>query len=249
MAINRVQSSINKRVPIPLYYQIAEEIRNKIHRGEYTVGSALPAERELAEMYDVSRNTVRQAIIELVNEGILIRRHGIGTFTAPPKLEHVLNRLTSFSEDMAQRNMKAGSRTISFVTRLPTPVECSNLSIHEHDQVVECVRLRSADDVPMALEITVLVNSLCPGLSAADLGDGASLYAILAERWSVCIVRATQSIEPTLATPYEAELLDVQPQSAMLLMHRIAYDQNCRTVEYTKSIYRGDRYKFVLELC
>ncbi len=248
MSINRLYVGTNKRSPVPMYYQIMEEIRNKIYSGDYVVGSALAPERELAELYDVSRNTVRQAITELVNEGILIRRQGIGTFVAPPKFEHVLNRLTSFTEDMAQRNMTAGSQTISFEVREPTLVESSSLNIRQSDQVIECVRLRSADGVPMALETTVLVASLCPGLGADDLSDHSSLYTILAERWNIRIDRATQSVEPTLATPYEAELLHVQPEIPMLLMRRIAFDQSGRAAEVTKSIYRGDRYKFVIEL-
>lgn len=248
MAVSRVHPGTDKRIPVPMYYQIMEEIRNKIYAGEYAVGAALPSERELSDMYQVSRNTLRQAIMELANEGILVRRQGIGTFVAPPKLEHVLNRLTSFSEDMDQRNMHAGGQTISFEEREPTLVEASTLHLSGQDRVIECVRLRSADDVPMALETTVLAAALCPGLRVEDLGNHSSLYALLAERWNVRMDRASQSVEPTLATPYEAELLDVQPETPMLLMRRVAWDQLGRPVEYTKSIYRGDRYKFVIEL-
>src|SRR5438093_11585839 len=94
--------SIDKQSPIPMYYQIMNQLREKIAEGEYSPHSTLPPERELVEIYQVSRMTIRQAITELVNEGLLVRRKGIGTFVAPPKIEQTLNSLTSFTEDMAQ---------------------------------------------------------------------------------------------------------------------------------------------------
>src|SRR5713226_4658565 len=112
---------IDRQSPIPMYYQIMNQLREKISAGEYTVDSALPPERELVESYQVSRMTIRQAISELVNEGILVGRRGIGTFVAPPKIEQPLNRLTSFTEDMAQRGMQGGSRRVSFKEIVPGP--------------------------------------------------------------------------------------------------------------------------------
>src|SRR5438477_13037305 len=103
MVLNHLKKgeSIDKQSPIPMYYQIMNQLREKIAAGEYAVDSALPPERELVETYQVSRMTIRQAISELVNEGILVRRRCIGTFVAPPKFEHALCRLTCFTDDMA----------------------------------------------------------------------------------------------------------------------------------------------------
>src|SRR5215467_15738388 len=154
---------IDKNSPIPMYYQIMNQLRERIAAGEYTVNDALPPERELVEAYQVSRMTIRQAILELVNEGILVRRKGIGTFVAPPKLEQRLNSLTSFTEDMAQRGMKAGSRIISFKEMSPDPTLRKTLGLSAEEKVFECVRLRLADEDPMALETTSLVASICPG--------------------------------------------------------------------------------------
>lgn len=239
--------SIDKHSPIPMYYQIMNQLREKIVGGEYTVGDALPPERELVETYQVSRMTIRQAISELVNEGILDRRKGIGTFVAPPKLEQPLNSLTSFTEDMAQRGMKAGGRIVSFKERLPDPPLRKTLGLSAEENVFEFVRLRLADEEPMALETTSLVASLCPGLQVEDL-ENQSLYKVLTERWGLQLDYATQSLEPILAPPYEATLLHVAPGSPLLLMHRITYDSSGRAFEHVKSLYRGDRYKFVTEL-
>lgn len=239
--------SIDKRSPVPMYYQIMRQLLEKIESGEFVVDSALPPERELAETYKVSRMTVRQAIIALVNEGVLVRRKGVGTFVAPPKLEQALSRLTSFTEDMAQRGMKAGAQVISFSEIVPEPAIRKTLGLGPEDKAYECVRLRVADDVPMALETTTLPVWLCPGLSAEDL-ENHSLYRLLTERWNVRLDYATQSLEPACAAAYEASLLHVSPGTPLLLMHRITCDQNGRAIEHVKSLYRGDRYKFIIEL-
>lgn len=239
--------SIDKQSPIPMYYQIMNQLREKIEAGEYTVDSALPPERELVEAYDVSRMTIRQAILELVNEGILIRRKGIGTFVAPPKIEQALSSLTSFTEDMAQRGMKAGSRIVSFKEIVPDPTIRKSLGLNAEEMAYECVRLRLADEAPMALETTTLVASLCPGLCAEDV-ENQSLYKVLGERWNIELNYAMQTLEPLLAPPYEASLLHVAPGSPLLLMHRVTYDHSGRAFEHVKSLYRGDRYKFVTEL-
>jgi GntR family transcriptional regulator len=248
MVLNALKDeSIDKRSPVPMYYQIMRQLLEKISGGEFVVDTALPPERELAEAYRVSRMTVRQAIAELVNEGILVRRKGIGTFVAPPKLEQTLSRLTSFTEDMAQRGMKAGASVLSFEKIIPDSSIRKILGLNVEDQAFECVRLRLADEEPMALETTTLAVSLCPQLRREDL-ENSSLYSVLAERWGVRLDYSMQSIEPALAPPYEASLLHVPIGSPLLLMHRTTYDQDGRVVEHVKSLYRGDRYKFVIEL-
>src|SRR5436309_4582933 len=147
MVLNHLKKgeSIDRQSPIPMYYQIMNQLREKISAGEYTVDSALPPERELVESYQVSRMTIRQAISELVNEGILVRRKGVGTFVAPPKLEQTLNSLTSFTEDMAKRGMKAGSRILSFKEIVPEATIRRTLGLDTDEKVFECVRLRLAD--------------------------------------------------------------------------------------------------------
>lgn len=239
--------SIDKRSPIPMYYQIMRQLLEKIQGGAFAVDSILPPERELAETYKVSRMTVRQAIIELVNEGILVRRKGIGTFVAPPKLEQALSRLTSFTEDMAQRGLKAGARVISFEEIVPELAIRKTLGLGSEDKAYECVRVRLADDEPMALETTTLPLWLCPGLSRQDL-ENQSLYRLLADRWGVRLDYATQSLEPACASTYEASLLHVAAGTPLLLMHRITHNQVGRAIEHVKSLYRGDRYKFIIEL-
>jgi GntR family transcriptional regulator len=244
---SKKSESLDKHSPIPLYYQIMNQLREKIAGGEYTVDSALPPERELVETYQVSRMTIRQAISELVNEGILVRRKGIGTFVAPLKIEQALSSLTSFTEDMAQRGMKAGSRVVSFKEMTADSTTRKTLGLSAEEKVFECVRLRLADEEPMALETTALLASICPGLQREDL-ENQSLYKVLAERWGIELDYATQSLEPILASPHEAALLHVAPGSPLLLMHRVTYNENGRAFEHVKSLYRGDRYKFVTEL-
>ena len=242
MVLNHLKKgeSIDRQSPIPMYYQIMNQLREKISAGEYTVDSALPPERELVESYQVSRMTIRQAILELVNEGILVRRRGIGTFVAPPKLEQPLNSLTSFTEDMAQRGMKAGSRIVSFKEIVPDPGVRKTLGLSAEDKVYECVRLRLADEEPMALETTSLVASLCPGLEA-EVVENQSLYKVLTERWGIQLDYATQSLEPILAPPYEATLLHVAPGSPLLLIHRVTYEYTRPALTAAVRVIFGER--------
>ncbi|GAC1388398.1 MAG: phosphonate metabolism transcriptional regulator PhnF [Ktedonobacteraceae bacterium] len=238
---------IDKSSPIPVYYQIMNHLRSRIAEGQYPVNSTFPPERELVETYQVSRMTVRQAISELVNEGILVRRKGVGTFIAPPKLEQALNSLTSFTEDMAQRGMKAGAHILSFKEMRPDAMTRKLLGLEVEETVYESVRIRLADEEPMALETTTLVASLCPGLRREDL-ENQSLYKVLTERYGIQLEYATQSLEPVLAPPHEATLLHVDPGVPLLLMYRVTHDLNGKAFELAKSLYRGDRYKFVTEL-
>ncbi|GAC1346497.1 MAG: transcriptional regulator NagR [Ktedonobacteraceae bacterium] len=249
MALNysKQGESIDKQSPIPLYYQIMNQLREKIARGKYPVNGALPTERELVETYQVSRMTIRQALSELVNEGILVRRKGIGTFVAPQKIEQALSSLTSFTEDMAQRGMKASSRIISFKEIVPDPTIRKTLELNAEEKAFECIRLRLANEEPMALETTTLIASICPGLQRETL-ENQSLYKLLTERWGIELDYAAQSLEPILAPLHEAKLLHIAPGSPLLLMHRITYDRSGRAFEHVKSLYRGDRYKFVTEL-
>src|SRR6266852_1439584 len=143
--------------------------------------------------------------------------------------------------------VNAGSRIISFKGMVRVPAIRKTLGLSTEDAVFECVRLRLADEEPMALETTSLVASICPGLRQEDL-ENQSLYKVVTERWGIQLDHATQSLEPILAPPYEAMLLHVAPGSPLLLMHRVTYEQNGRAFEHVKSLYRGDRYKFVTEL-
>src|SRR3712207_709606 len=155
---------LNQRSPVPLYFQLAELIKEQIKHGALKPGYRLPAERELAEQAGISRMTVRQAINHLVLEGVLVVKHGAGTFVAEPKLTHEALHLSGFTEEMARRGIAATSRVLEQALVAPAQPVAAALKLEPDDLVVKVVRLRLLADAPVLLEMSMLPSRLCPGL-------------------------------------------------------------------------------------
>jgi len=237
---------INKNSPIPIYYQLEELIKDLIERGDLRPGDALPAEREYAEKYRISRMTVRQAFTKLVNDGYLYRAQGKGTFVAERKLEQALQGLTSFTEDMKGRGMVPGSQLVSFEC-IPAPVRIAkNLSLEENAPVYEIRRIRLADDVPMALEATYISASLVKGLSEEIVNR--SLYEYVEGNLGLRLDYATQVIESSVANKIESQYLGIKEGAPIMLIQRNTFLEDGTPIEVVKSSYRADRYKFMIQM-
>lgn len=234
---------LNKISALPLYYQLAQALRDKIRAGEYTKGDQIASERELMDVYRVSRNTVRDAIDCLVNEGLLVREHGRGTFVADPTLKLGLMRLTSFTEDMRERHQVPSSRLISKEVLTPPPAVQKQLGLLEYEKVFKIVRLRYADGIPMALNISYFTLDSCPGLVEEDL-ENQSVYEILERKFGVRIARAEQIIRADNASDYQAQMLSVNAGVPILVIEGVVYQEDGRPIEHLCSIYRSDRYVF-----
>jgi GntR family transcriptional regulator len=209
------------------------------------VGDAIPAERKLAGDLGVSRPTLRAVIDELVREGLLLRRHGSGTFVAEPKIALPLT-MTSFSEDMARRGMVPGSRVLSFEVIQAGAKLGQRLKVSPTAEVYAVRRLRLADAETMAIELLNVPRTLLPNLTQ-DLLEGASFYTLLQQE-GVTIVSGVQTIEPTVTTEEEAEVLGVPLHAPAFLFERITESEGGEVVEFVRSVYRGDRYRLVTEL-
>lgn len=213
---------------------------------ELAVGEAIPPERQLAGDFGVSRMTLRRAIDDLVREGVLVRRQGSGTFVAEPKISQPLT-MTSFSEEMRRRGHVAGARTVDLEVVAAGPRLGRRLEISPMARVVRARRLRLADDDPMAIETLHVPAELVPGLTKRRL-EGASFYELLEGDYGIVIDHGLQTIEPTVTTEDEAELLGVPVHAPALLFERTSQDRDDRIIEYVRSVYRGDRYKLVVDL-
>jgi GntR family transcriptional regulator len=224
--------------------QIRQQVLQLIQR--LGVGEAIPSERRLSTDLGVSRLTLRAALDELVRDGYLVRRHGSGTFVSEPKIAQQLT-LTSFSEDMRRRGMVPDSRTISLENVHAGPQVSRALNISPGARVFRICRLRLADGEPMALETLHVPVSLVPGLTAAQL-EHSSFYELLEQRYNIVIASGLQTIEPTVTNDDESELLDVPLHSPAFLFERTSQTATGETVEFVRSIYRGDRYRLVAEL-
>ena len=238
--------ALNKQSPVPLYYQLAEQIRELVHAGQLRSGDQLPAERDLADQVGISRMTARQAIAYLVREGTLAVRHGVGTFVAEPKLTYDALHLLGFTEAMMRRGDVVTSRVLEqAIVTAPLAVR-ETLSLATGEQTVKIVRLREAGGTPLLLETSFLPLALCRGLEHEDL-VGQSLYALLERRYGLRLAESRQYVEATVANAFESDLLGIVPGAPMLLVEGVttaAPDGD--PVEYFKAVYRADRVKFAL---
>jgi GntR family transcriptional regulator len=229
----------------PLYLQLKKNIEDAVNRGLIGPGDALPSERDIAVKAEISRVTVRKAVQDLVRSGILIQRHGSGTFVAPRvnRVEQSLSRLTSFTEDMARRGMDVRSQWLDRGLYAPSPDETMVLGLSSNELVARVSRLRIANDTPLAIERAALSAHTLPDPGAVVF----SLYAVL-QTTGNRPVRAMQRISAANLGEADARLLEVPPGSASLNIERISYLASGKAIEFTRSVYRGDAYDFVAEL-
>lgn len=231
--------------PAPLYLLLQRHVRDAIRRGELRPRDVLPSERDIAERLGLSRVTVRKALRGLADSGLIVQKRGSGNYIAdtPPRVEQALARLTSFSEDMQRRGLKAGSQWLLREVSLPSPVEAMRLNLSPDDRVVRLRRLRLANDVPMAIELATLAERYLPNPEAGTQ----SLYEVLEKR-GLSPVRALQRISAVNLSSEDAALLGVFEGAAALGMERVTFLPDGRPVEFTHSLYRGDAYDLITEL-
>ena len=225
----------------PLYMQVANKLSSGIASGEWRPNEALPSERTLSDMLDISRVTARKAIDMLCERGMLTRRRGSGTYITP-KLEQPLSRLTSFSEELSQRGFVAGSRWLERDTGVAAPLELLALGLSPNMAVARLKRLRTADNVVMAIETTTIPAIYMPDPNSVT----DSLYGYLEARGTIPI-RALQHIRAVNASADQARLAGLVPGAAMLHITRVSYLESGVAVELTHSYCRSDYYEFVAE--
>jgi GntR family transcriptional regulator len=212
-----------------------------------TPGDRLPPERELSERLGVNRMTLRRSLKLLETQGLLMRRRGDGTYVAEPKIERQANRLVPFSQGMQRRGYAPGARVIALEQRPAEAAVARELGLAVSAPVYFVCRLRLINQEAVMLERFTLPAYRFPGFDRYDLSDRSS-YELMEEEYGVTVVRARQSLEPVLATEYEAELLAIKPGAPLMLERRLALDQDDQPVEFGKDLYRGDRFRFVTEI-
>lgn len=234
---------LSKNAVVPLYYQLADVLRNRITSGEFNVGQQLPSERDLMSTFTISRNTVRDAIDVLVQEGLVERSHGKGMFVSSPQLKLGLSRMTSFTEDMRERNLRPSSQLIKAEVIYPPEAIAHELQLLEGEKVLYLERLRLADDLPMAINLSYFPFSQYPALLDEESYNG-SMYQILEEKYQVHIAHAEQTVKAAVATQQQADWLKIAKGDPILVIAGTAYSSDDVPVEYMHQVYRGDRYVF-----
>jgi GntR family transcriptional regulator len=240
--------TIDPYAAVPKYFQLASILRQQIDNGEWQPRNAIPSERQLEVMYNISRTTIREAIDYLTRQGYLYREHGRGTFVSPPKLQKGLMELTSFSEDLSKRGIRPGQiiRDISMV--VPPASILQRLELQPGTSMLRLERIRLGNDVPIGLQTSYL--SLEPGqtITRAEMEAAGSLYRLIQEKFHIIPSEADETLEVTIATKEEAELLQIEEGAPLLLSERVLFAQNRKPVEYVKILYRGDRYRYYVRL-
>jgi GntR family transcriptional regulator len=242
ISLAKAVGPLNAQGNLPLYQQLQRALRQAIENRTLAPDDALPAERDLAAEFGVSRITVRKALVGLVAEGLLVRRQGSGNFVSA-RVEKNFAMLTSFSEDMRARGRTPRSVWLKRAEGTVTPEEALALRLSPGTPVYRFNRIRYADEAPMAIEYATIVASALPSLESVDT----SLYEAL-EIVGHRPVRALQRLRAVLLTGDQALLLKAKPGEAGLLVERLGSLPDGRAIEFSQSFYRGDTYDFVAEL-
>lgn len=239
--------TIDRYSKLPFYQQLYEILRGKIARGEWEPGDLIPPESELIESYQVSRSTVRQVLDMLVNEGLIYRQRGRGSFVAHPTLEQIMTRIISFTEDMRQRGFTPGTRVLSASLISATEDIAEKLQTPPGEQLACLRRLRLADGEPMSIEESCLIHRYCPNVLQHDYAKQ-PLRDVLERDYGIRIATAKQVIQAILAPADLADLLEIKPKAALLLIERVSFSQGKIPVEFLRIYYRADRYSLFNEL-
>ncbi|MCR8632800.1 GntR family transcriptional regulator [Paenibacillus radicis (ex Xue et al. 2023)] len=238
-----MKNKLDPTISTPLYIQLAEQFRELIQSDQLQFGDRFPAEMDLAGEYEVSRITVRKAIEDLVNEGILARKQGKGTFVSKPKIDRELVNVTSFTDRMQARGMTAGARSMDVKVTPASLKMALLLGVPENSEIAEIQRLRLINDEPVSLETSYLSLERCPGIQHEILVDQ-SLYQILDKKYGLRPAYSSKTLELVYASPSESRLLNTVKGASMFLMTALVYSEQRQVMEYVKIISRGDRFRF-----
>jgi GntR family transcriptional regulator len=237
------QGGVQKDSSIPIYSQVERIVMDMIDSGTLSPGQRAPSERGIADTLGISRMTARAAMSSLVADGYLYSVPGKGTFVSNPKMRQDLLELTSFTQDMRKRGLKPGAKLLELGVTDEAPEKIYRaLGLSAADGLLRIHRLRTADEEPMCLETSYLPKDYVTWLLEEDLESG-SLYRAL-ESYGVELVRAEEHLEATVVRETESELLTVPVGYPALLIERTSYTEEDKAIEFVKSLYRGDRYRF-----
>ena len=234
---------VKSRNGMPAYQRIQGKIRRTIETGGLRPGDAVPSERELARIHDVSLMTARHALASLEHEGAVERRRGVGTFVAAPKIH--FNKLMSYTEQMGSRSLNACSKVLLAKIIDDEQDVNARLALTPKSKVVKIERLRHAADEPFALETCYLSAAQFSGLIGAPL-QHESLFATLERNYNIELGYADEEVDATAADQRTAELLSVPKREPLLRIRQVIYSTKGVVILYVIGMYRSDRHNLVI---
>ena len=236
--------SIDHKSKLPLYDQIERNLRDLIVNGHLKQGESMPGEWDLAELYRVSRLTVRRALDELVRQDWLEKKHGVGTFVRQPNMASIAAGKLSFTEQMRSIGREPSSRFVDQKVIAATDKIARALHIPEGDPILEITRVRLADNIPILLETACLSTAQFPTLENHDWSKDESLYKVLSDDYGISISVMDHTIKPVALTETEARYFKARPGIPAILSQIIAYTESGIPVEYGWSVSNGDKSEF-----
>ena len=229
---------------LPAYIKIHDQIKKDIDEGIWEIGERLPSERDLAETFEVSRMTLRQAITLLVEEGVLERRVGSGTYVASTRVQEKMRGTTSFTEIMKSQGKIPSSQLISYRRTLPSEREVEKLGIHKTENIIRMERVRYADDIPVVYEVASIPEKFIKNFKKEEVTS--HFFQTLQEH-GYKIGKSQQTIYARLAKEKIAKYLGIPRGHAILGLTQVSYFDDGTAFEYVKSQYVGERFEFYLE--
>lgn len=239
--------AVDKAAPTPAYLQLRTGIAAAVADGRLAPGAALPSERDLADALRLSRMTVRRAVEALVEERLLERRHGSGTYVRSRPLEQTFDRVLGFTDEARSLGFRPGTTLLEVREEEAGEATAAALGLGPGVHVLVVTRLRTADGAALAIQSAALAPAY-RGLSLDLLRREESLYATLRRQYGVQPHHARQTVTARLPAAGEQRWLEIGPHQPVLALERVTHDGDGQVIEYVRSAYRGDRYRMALEL-
>jgi GntR family transcriptional regulator len=238
----RRKMELDPKNPIPLHIQLKTELEKHIKEGHYQ--EKIPSERELMDAYKVSRSTVREAVSHLVNEGILEKVHGKGTFISVKPIQDWLGSLISTTEIINRMGMKPDARLVTHgIVKSPSEVE----KLTGFEEAYYIKRVRYANQIPIAIEIQYYPVEIGKQLALHDIQKG-TLFDLLEQNLNIKLSEAEQIITSSKLSKEDADLLGVEESQHVLMTERLSTDEQGDLIEYYLAFFRSDMYSFRIKL-
>lgn len=238
-----MNNTIDRKNPIPLYYQVSELIKQEIQDNNYTVGSPLPTEEELMLKYQVSRTTIREALRLLSISGLIDKKQGVGTFVGAAKIQEVLPMLASFSSQMEAKGFSVRTEVLNVKQTVAEPEICEVLKLPSGTTVLQVVRRRFVTEKPLVYSISYMPSSI-----SCNEDFTGSLYKIFEDKYGYRITGGEAVIEAGIAKKQEASILQIPNGDAILKIKWTTFDSTNSPIEFSESIYRADSYSYRVNL-
>ena len=239
---------VDKNLQIPLYIQLIDIIKEMIKNNELQDGHYLMSERDICKIQNVSRMTVNKAIINLVNEGILERRQGKGTFVSYKKQKLTYEKMQSFTEIAEEKKLKVKNEILKFKLEKPSDTVRQYLQLYDDSSLVfQIERIRFIDEDPTILERIYIPEHMCPNLNE-EIIKKTSLYKLYREKYMHKTQRAKQVINPIALDKSHSKLLNVDLNSLALKIDRVVFTDKEEVLEYTSSLFITDKHQYEIIL-